>query len=124
MRVLVCGDRNWTDEKTIEDFIKTLPKDTVIIEGEASGADTITRKVAEGYGLEVLKFPAEWNKYGRAAGPIRNSKMIDEGKPNIVVAFHNNLSKSKGTKNMIEQAIAWSIKVKVIMSGEMESIEV
>jgi len=39
LRILVCGDRNWTAWKPIEDFIKTLPKDTVIIHGDCRGAD-------------------------------------------------------------------------------------
>jgi len=117
LRVLVCGSRNWTDRKAIEDFIKTLPKDTVIIEGECRGADRISREIAKVYGLEVLKFPAKWNQYRKAAGPIRNKEMLDKGKPDQVFAFHDNISGSKGTKNMIDQACKRGIPVTIITSG-------
>jgi len=104
MRVLICGSRSWTDRKAIRDFLLTLPKSSVVIEGEASGVDTIAREEAEKLGIEVLKFPADWKRYGRAAGPIRNRQMLVEGKPDIVVAFHSDISKSKGTLNMLRQA--------------------
>lgn len=114
LRILVCGDRNWKDWKTIEDFIKTLSKDTVIIHGNCRGADKMAGYVAKKYGLTVLPFPANWKKYGNAAGPIRNKQMIDEGKPDLVVVFHNDLSKSRGTKNMVQQARKHGIEVKLM----------
>ena len=104
LRILVCGDRNWTDWEPIRRFIAGLPKDTVIIEGEARGVDSIARLVAGEYSLEVEGYPANWELHGKAAGPIRNKRMLDEGKPNKVVFFHSDLAKSKGTKNMVEQA--------------------
>jgi len=114
MIVLICGDRNWTDWKAIEDFIKPLPKDTTIIHGNCRGADKMAGYVAEKkYGLEVISFPANWEKYGRAAGPIRNKQMIVEGKPDLVVAFHNNILKSRGTKDMVTQARRHGIRVKI-----------
>lgn len=111
MRILICGDRNWTDEQIIEDYIKSLPRDTVIIEGEAQGADIIAKNMALKHNLRVTSFPADWNLFGLAAGPIRNKQMLDDGKPDLVVAFHNDLSKSKGTKNMIDQALRRGIPV-------------
>lgn len=104
LRYLICGDRNWDDIERIAQFISTLPPDSVIIEGEARGADSIARECALEMGLEVVKFPADWKKFGKGAGPIRNLQMITEGRPDVVVAFHNNLSASKGTKNMVETA--------------------
>jgi len=103
-RILICGDRNWTDIETIENFIKSLPPDTIIIHGNSRGADKIAKREAKKHGLTVKSYPADWNKYGRAAGPIRNKKMILEGRPDKVVAFHNDLSKSRGTADMIRQA--------------------
>ena len=120
MRVLICGDRNWTDVKAIEDYVRTLPKDTVVIEGEASGADSIARRVAEKYGLKVVAYVAQWTTYGRAAGPIRNRQMLEEGKPDIVVAFHNNIESSKGTKNCLRQAEALGIKIMIKKSVVLE----
>lgn len=116
MRVLICGDRNWEDVRAIEEFISKLPKDTIIIHGLCRGADIIADDMAHKHGLKILKFPAEWHKYGKAAGPIRNKKMIVDGKPDEVVAFHNNLSKSRGTVNMIKQARIYGIPCKIVKS--------
>lgn len=113
MKVLICGDRNWNHPEDIDAFIESLPKDTVIIEGECRGADIQSRISAIKHGLEVERYPAKWSKYGMGAGIIRNRQMLDMGKPNLVVAFHENLSKSKGTLNMITQAMGEGIEVKV-----------
>lgn len=85
----------------------------VVIEGEALGADTLAREAAEYFGIEVERYPANWTLYGRAAGPIRNNQMLTEGKPDLVVAFHHDIEHSKGTKNMVKQAKALGIPVKV-----------
>ncbi len=113
MRILVCGDRNWTDKDKIKQTLALLQPD-VVIEGEARGADTIGRKVAEGMGVEVLPFPAQWSRYGRAAGIMRNQQMLDEGKPTLVLAFHSDLPNSKGTKDMVRRARKAGIKTQVI----------
>lgn len=76
----------------------------VVIEGEAKGADTMARNAAIHLGIHVERYPADWEKFGRAAGPIRNLKMLMEGKPTHVIAFHDDIGKSKGTKDMINQA--------------------
>lgn len=113
MKALICGDRNWTNIELIRSWIARLQDwgyDT-IIEGEARGADSIARNEAEKAGMMVLKFPAQWDKYHKSAGPIRNKQMLDEGKPNLVVAFHSNIQNSKGTKNMIEQAKKAGVEV-------------
>ncbi len=115
MRVIICGDRNWKDEETIEIFIETLPPDTVIIHGGCRGADMIADAMARKHGLEVHPpFFAQWNIYRKGAGPIRNKRMILEGKPDRVVAFHNDLSKSKGTANMLklakEHSVPWEVR--------------
>lgn len=84
--------------------LEGFPKGTVVIEGEASGADTWGRRAAESLGFEVLPFPANWDKYSKAAGPIRNRQMLDEGKPDLVLAFHDDIESSKGTKDCIKAA--------------------
>lgn len=121
VRVLVCGDRNWTDRKLIESQLIRLDEVQgidVVIEGEARGADSIGRDVA----LEVLKvpverFPAQWDKFGRAAGPIRNQQMLTEGKPDWVIAFHDDIKHSKGTRDMKNRAERAGIPVEVISHG-------
>ena len=104
LRILFCGSRDWTDRKAVVDVLKVLPKGSVIIEGEARGADRIACEEATRLGLAVVPFPADWKRYGLAGGPIRNAQMLKEGKPDVVVAFHENIEASKGTKNMLKQA--------------------
>ena len=104
MRVLICGDRNWSDLEAIQDYVYSLPDDAVVIHGGAHGADEIAGNWAAMRGLDVRKFPALWSQYGRAAGPIRNQQMLDEGKPDLVVYFHQELDESRGTKDMVRRA--------------------
>lgn len=73
-----------------------------IISGMAPGADTLAVEFAEFYGIPLMKFPADWKKYGNGAGPLRNTKMLDEGKPHVVVGFL--MSDSRGTRDMLTKA--------------------
>ena len=105
MRILICGDRNWTDVDMIRKRLVDYGRDVdTVIEGEARGADRFARGVAESMGLKVMPFPADWTKYHKAAGAIRNQQMLDEGKPDEVWAFHDDLGNSKGTKDMVDRA--------------------
>ena len=104
LRVLICGSRDWMDREVIADVMNMLPKGSVIIEGEAPGADSLVREEADRLGLIVASFHAKWKEYGRAAGPIRNAEMLSKGKPDVVLAFHENIEASKGTKNMLKLA--------------------
>lgn len=118
MRVLICGDRNWGgwdpqlekytngfEVMAVQAVVFLLADDDVIIEGDARGADDLAGRFGDDCGLEVLRFPAEWERLGgKRAGPIRNRQMIDEGKPDKVVFFNHDLSGSKGTWNMVSQA--------------------
>lgn len=120
MRVLVCGTRSYFNEPFMRSVLEKLDKGAVIIEGEASGADSQARVVAESLGLAVEKFPANWSKYGRSAGFVRNTQMLQEGHPDEVYAFFEDLGayeKSKGTKNMIAQASRVGIPVTVFISS-------
>ena len=119
LRLLVCGDRHWTDQELVDrtlDEIHAAVPIAVLIEGEAKGADTCGRIWAETRTppVPVLRFPAQWKAFGKAAGPIRNQQQLDEGKPNLVVAFHDNLANSKGTAHMVRIARAASIPVKIV----------
>lgn len=110
LRILICGDRNWTDYFAIRNLLKTHMESTqsfhveCVIEGEASGADTFARIAATELGIKVLSFPANWKEHGKSAGPIRNTQMLVEGKPNLVWAFHDHITDSKGTSNMVVQS--------------------
>lgn len=114
MRVMVCGDRNWTDRQTILNRLAKLPKDTIIIEGGARGADILALSCAKELGLDVAHYPAKWRLYGKAAGPIRNELMLEEGNPDLVIAFHNDLPSSKGTSNMVGLANRAGVSVVIV----------
>lgn len=117
MNVLICGDRNWTDRETIEEYIKALPPNSVIIHGNCRGVDTIANEMAIKHGHLVNDFSAQWGIYGAAAGPIRNGEMLKYGNPELVVAFHDDLKHSKGTKDMIRQAKEVGIPIEIRTSN-------
>ena len=116
MRVLICGDREYFDsvwiKEVLDDLNEYLGVDCVI-EGECRGADRAGRIAAEGLGIPVEPYPADWDQYGKSAGPIRNRQMLKEGKPDLVLAFHSNIEKSKGTKDMIFAANKAGIQVRL-----------
>lgn len=89
---------------------------TIIISGMALGADTLAVEFADWYGIPTLKFPADWDRYKKGAGPIRNQQMIDEGKPNLCVAFL--MPNSRGTRDMITRCKFENIEVIEIESPE------
>ena len=114
IRVLVCGSRDWTNYRAIRRELGRLRKlQVTVIHGGCRGADIAAGRVAQDFGFVVEEYPADWDRYGRAAGPIRNKQMLDEGSPDEVWAFHEDLRHSKGTANMVRQAQHADIPVKV-----------
>ena len=111
MRVLICGDRHWSDPLPIRRVLEWVSVDTIVIHGAAPGADSLAGDIAEELGLSVLAFPADWAKFGRAAGPKRNEQMLKEGQPDVVVYCHDDLDKSRGTKNMVGKAVKAGLPV-------------
>ncbi len=111
MKVLVCGSRDWTDWKAIENRPQTLPPRTTIISGAARGVDSIAASIGRKLGLEVREFPAEWNKFGRSAGYRRNLVMLEHD-PDLMIAFH--VGNSPGTAHAIEHARKKGIPIEVI----------
>lgn len=111
MRVLVCGSRHFKDYELLKEVLDGYDI-TTIIEGEARGADTLAAIYGGRRGVAVLRFPAQWDKHGRSAGPIRNKQMLVEGNPELVIAFRG--PNSKGTQNMIDQSIKAGVEVKII----------
>ena len=114
MRVLVCGDRKWENYEAIFGRLRQLPEGSVIIEGEAPGADRLARRAAEELGLSFDSYPANWDRFGRGAGRIRNRQMLRDGLPDLVLAFHSRLEDSKGTLNMVAIALQAGVQVEVM----------
>lgn len=108
MRILVCGGRDYNDSKKVHDTLfPYLDFGTSIIEGGARGADKLAADFARHYGVFHLQYPADWKKHGKAAGFIRNQQMLDEGKPDLVIAFPG----GAGTGDMIRRARKAGVEV-------------
>jgi len=107
MKVLVCGGRNYSNTHELVDALEDIGGITEIIHGGAYGADAMAGGFAKANDIKETVYPAYWKKHGRAAGPIRNKQMLDDGKPDLVVAFKG----GRGTDNMVKQALAAGVKV-------------
>jgi hypothetical protein len=102
--------------RTLNNYLKWHPE-AVMINGCAKGVDTICLKWANERGVPVERFPADWDKFGKGAGPVRNKQMLKrllETKSSAVFAFSNgSIANSKGTKNMIHQCTQAGIEVQL-----------
>lgn len=116
MRLLVCGDRNWTDRNLILKTIKSISYGDIelLVHGGARGADRLAGSCARELGITTKSVRADWSRYGRAAGPIRNQKMLGDHKPTVALAFHDDIENSKGTADMVRRLRKANIPVKVI----------
>ncbi len=97
------GGRHFNDEAAVLDALDRLHAGcpiTLIIQGGAPGADRLARKWAMVRGVDIRTFSADWDKLGAAAGPVRNQKMLVEGRPDLVVAFPG----GKGTADMVRRS--------------------
>lgn len=81
MRIVVTGGRDFTDREMVVSAMSALGvgDGDVIVDGCASGADTLCAEVASKLGAKIEPHPADWKRYGKAAGPLRNNEMIDSG---------------------------------------------
>lgn len=104
MRVVITGSRRWPKhaEELIRKELSRLTENSVIIQGGAAGADITAALLAfKEFNFEVITYPADWDLYGKAAGPIRNEKMLKEGKPDKCLCFPvESWAVSKGTHEM------------------------
>lgn len=117
-RVVVAGCRNYTNYREAKDFIDTCLSDIrknntiIIVSGGCQGADLLGERYALENGFTVEKHPAQWQKYGRSAGPKRNLEMAEIS--DVVICFWD--GKSKGTKSMIQcaQKCGKPVRVKIV----------
>jgi len=110
--ILVCGSRTFKDEAFMRNKLSNViadlgdeATDVKLITGGAAGADTIAEKIGRGWKWEVSVFKADWTAEPKRAGYIRNQRMLDEGKPNLVLAFFGPAEDdSRGTSMMVDIA--------------------
>lgn len=128
MRVLVCGGRDfgkcspgwrspehifigeYLDKRLNPDNLPLPPDGLVIIAGAATGADTAAIDWAVVNWVSFVEYPANWQEYGKRAGYIRNKQMLEEGKPDLVIAFPG----GKGTANMVKLARDAGVPVEIV----------
>ena len=117
--VVVTGGRYFKDRSLVFHTLSTLRAECrrclVIIEGGClTGADALAREWLKLHKrpefIEGMTEHADWNRHGRAAGPIRNRKMLEEYEPDLVVAFEG----GRGTQSCIDIAKELSITVRKI----------
>lgn len=119
LRILVTGSRYWTDRYTVEVAIRKAylergndcqPHEVTVVHGNASGADECAKVSARVMGFHTEPHPADWEKHGKAAGPIRNAAMTELG-ADVCLAFP--LGESRGTRNCMALAEKAGIRVVV-----------
>lgn len=110
MRILISGSRGWNDPNPIGKVLDAFQRDAlkngdevVVIHGGARGADSIAHSEAVKRGIRVIVEKADWDRNGKAAGPIRNQLMLDKHDPHVLYAFRSH-GRSTGTDDMVRRA--------------------
>lgn len=114
MRVLVCGGRDYDEFGKMIAVLDQFEID-VIGHGAAPGADSLAQQYAEYRGYPAESWPADWDRHGNAAGPIRNRQMFKEFNPDLVVAFPG----GKGTADMVSVAQKGKCAVFVVPRNDL-----
>lgn len=119
LRILITGSRTWTDRDAIRHALETVLdqcagdcfehiSEVTVVHGAARGADRIAGEIATELGCKVEAHPADWDRHGKSAGPIRNSEMVRLG-ADVCLAFP--MQRSVGTRHCMQLARAAGISV-------------
>lgn len=117
MKLIVAGSRsfvgngNWSFVFQVLDGIRARYPDVTVISGGAKGADACGERWAALRGVPCTVVPADWTRYGRAAGPIRNEEMAKQG-THLLAVWDGH---SAGTKHMMATARKYRLPVRVVM---------
>lgn len=123
VRILTCGGRNYFNHRFIamimdglvleaKQFFET--DDIVVAHGAATGADTLVDHYCKERKIDVKRYRAKWETHGRSAGPIRNREMLEDFKPDMVIAFPG----GPGTADMVEIAKAANVPIRQYQVSE------
>lgn len=118
MKLIIAGGRDFKDYNLLEIEVKKFivessiknKNEITIISGKALGADLLGERFASKYGFNLLEFPADWDKHGNCAGPIRNAEMAKVASHCIV--FWD--GQSRGTANMIENCKKFNLIYRIV----------
>lgn len=113
LRLVVTGGRDFFDYAEIERVLSQFADGPVVLaHGGARGADELCARFAVTRGWEVRRFPADWTRWGKRAGVLRNQQMIDEFHPDVAVAFPG----GRGTADMVRRLKAANIATVMVMA--------
>ncbi len=112
MRVLIAGSRFYSDYQKILAIVRSIDIDLVIA-GGCRGADTLAVRAASQCGIRYVEYPADWQRFGKSAGPRRNQQMLDMEKPDLLLVFHEDLARSKGSRDMLSRVIRAGIPYRI-----------
>lgn len=117
-RIVVCGSRGFEDyqafQRCMDVLLRSLDEPMELVSGHASGADRLAERYASENSIPIHIIRPDWKTYGKAAGPIRNRKMLEytSAETPVVIAFWD--GESRGTKHTIDAARSMDINVYVI----------
>ena len=110
MRVVVGGSRYQTDEKMVFDVLDHLHAKTpitLLVHGACKGTDLLCEAWAMKRGIPTVAYEPDWDRWGRSAGPRRNSEMLQSEKPDLVIAFPG----GRGTADLVKRATSMQLPI-------------
>lgn len=109
MKIGVIGSRSFDDYSLLVSVLKEYSP-SAIVSGGAKGADSLARRYSEEKCIELIEFLPDWKTFGKGAGMMRNSRIVNES--DMLIAFWD--GESKGTQDSITKARKLHKKVKII----------
>lgn len=115
-KIIIAGGREFSDYQLLKEKVDNIISEKrkrfqiVIISGKARGADSLGERYANENAFNIMEFPADWDKYGKKAGYMRNTEMAENA--DALIAFWD--GKSKGTKHMIDIATNKNLPIRII----------
>lgn len=116
MRIIIAGAMSWKNRASIRQELESLPSETIVVHGDAPGADALGGVVAKELGFkvkEMTKNSSDYKKYKRGAWKGLNERMIETG-VDLILAFHPAVENSRGTKHLLELADQAGVEYRVI----------
>lgn len=118
-KVIIAGSREFDNYDMLKEKCDKIlsrkvneGEEIVIVSGTAKGADTLGEKYAEERGYKIERYPANWDKYGKRAGYLRNKKMAEVS--NACIVFLSSKAENKGSKMMISIATEEKLLIRII----------